>query len=43
MSISRFYTPFLDLDQFIDEAFRPRVRGSPAPYEEQSARMLKPR
>ena len=44
MSIARFYNPFVDLDQFFDDSFRPRVRSPLASYEEpQSARMLKPR
>ena len=45
MSISRFYSPFFDFDQFIDEAVRPpRARGAPIPYEEQQGpRTLKPR
>ena len=44
MSIARFYNPFLDLDQFLDESFRPQVRSPLASYEEpQGPRMLKPR
>lgn len=45
MSGGRFYSPFFDLDQFIDEAVRPRVGRVPAvAFEEQpSARLLKPR
>lgn len=44
MSITRLYNPFFDLDQFFDDASRPRVRSPFASYEEsQGPRTLKPR